>query len=186
MDYDITFIFAKPIPDDSQKEYPFMSDKDFLYFSLGKFVENSLRVEVEKEIVWDEDRIFSHYWEHVEKPFFPKVVKMLDGKSTKSYILKGINAIEKTRKIIGSYSEPEERTLRWEYERNFEPVPSHNGWHAADSKGAVLMDISLHFEEEEIMNNNLYSKLREYSDGLDENVKQNLFGRRPLAKRLFE
>ncbi len=100
-----------------------------------------------------------HYSEHKEKPFFEKLVKHITGElhnqeNVIAIVYKGENAIQKVRELAGK-TNPEEaefNTIRGKYGRlNSKTDCFENVIHASDSPKSAEKEISLWFDEDELI-----------------------------------
>lgn len=100
-----------------------------------------------------------HYEEHKEKPFYNELIKHITGElhnneNVIAIAYKGENAIQKIRELAGS-THPEKAdtfSLRGKYGRiHSETGCMENVLHASDSNESAEKEISLWFNEEELI-----------------------------------
>jgi len=92
----------------------------------------------------DDDIIHRHYAEHVEKPFFPSMKKVMTASPVLAMILEGENIIQVIRHIAG-HTNPEQATpgsIRADFGLNI----THNVIHASDSQESAKREISIFFK----------------------------------------
>ncbi len=101
-----------------------------------------------------------HYEEHKEKPFFEKLIKHLTGEfhnkaNVVAICYEGENAISKIRELAGKTfpDDAEFHSIRGKYGRHNQKTDCvENVIHASDSPESAKREISLWFEEKELIN----------------------------------
>lgn len=90
-----------------------------------------------------------HYAEHVGKPFYEKLVNFITSGPIVVMAIKGINIVEVARRMMGSTdpSKAENGTIR----ADFAQIMERNVIHGSDSVASAEREISIHFKEEEIV-----------------------------------
>lgn len=101
-----------------------------------------------------EDLAKEHYKEHKEKPFFGELVDFITSSPVFAMVWEGENAVTVARKMLGKTNpaEAEVGTIRGDYGLQV----AKNVVHGSDSNESATREISLFFEESEIVN---YTKL---------------------------
>lgn len=101
-----------------------------------------------------EDLAKEHYKEHKEKPFFGELVDFITSSPVFAMIWEGENAVTVARKMLGKTNpaEAEVGTIRGDYGLQV----AKNVVHGSDSNESATREISLFFEESELVN---YTKL---------------------------
>ncbi|MFB6207732.1 MAG: nucleoside-diphosphate kinase [Candidatus Nanohaloarchaea archaeon] len=88
------------------------------------------------KMVWADDQLLEeHYQEHVDKPFYDRLVEYMKKGPVVAMVLEGVNAAENVRKIVGDTNprEAEPATIRGQY--------AHMGFEHADESGALHKNI---------------------------------------------
>lgn len=90
-----------------------------------------------------------HYFEHINKPYFPELLDFMQSGPIVAMVLEGDDAIAKVRKINGSTDPKEaaEGTIRKLYAES----KTYNAVHGSDSKESAAREISIFFNSQEIM-----------------------------------
>ena len=101
-----------------------------------------------------EDLAKEHYKEHKEKPFFGELVDFITSSPVFAMVWEGENAVTVARKMLGKTNpaEAEVGTIRGDYGLQV----AKNVVHGSDSNESATREISLFFEESELVN---YTKL---------------------------
>jgi len=90
-----------------------------------------------------------HYAEHLGKPFYEKLVKFITSGPIVVMVVKGKNAIEVSRRMMGA-TDPSQAgvgTIR----ADFAQIMERNVIHGSDSKESAEREIKIHFKEEELV-----------------------------------
>jgi nucleoside-diphosphate kinase len=102
-----------------------------------------------KMVQIDETLAKQHYQEHLEKSFFPLLLKFITSGPSIAMVLSGKNVIAETRRIVGS-TNPQEAipgTIRGD----FGIITTFNLVHASDSQKSSDREIPIFFKPEEIL-----------------------------------
>ncbi|MCM3539414.1 nucleoside-diphosphate kinase [Priestia endophytica] len=101
-----------------------------------------------------EDLAKEHYKEHEEKPFFGELVDFITSSPVFAMVWEGENAVTVARKMLGKTNpaEAEVGTIRGDYGLQV----AKNVVHGSDSNESATREISLFFNESELVN---YTKL---------------------------
>ncbi|KAB2494824.1 nucleoside-diphosphate kinase [Priestia endophytica] len=101
-----------------------------------------------------EDLAKEHYKEHKEKPFFGELVDFITSSPVFAMVWEGENAVTVARKMLGKTNpaEAEVGTIRGDYGLQV----AKNVVHGSDSNESATREISLFFNESELVN---YTKL---------------------------
>ena len=89
-----------------------------------------------------------HYAEHVDKPFYDRLINYITSGPIIAMVLQGDNTVEGVRKLMGSTrpTDAEVGTLR----ADFAQVKEFNVVHGSDSVESAKREIDLYFKPEEI------------------------------------
>lgn len=118
---------------------------------IRKFEKKGFKIIGIKFMHIDEDTAQRHYGEHKEKPFFEKLVKFITSGPIVAMVIEGNNAIAAARKLMGK-TDPKEAdpgTIRADYAQTKE----RNIVHGSDSSESAKREISIFFNESEIIDN---------------------------------
>ena len=113
--------------------------------------ENNLEIVAQKRIKLSKEKAEGFYFIHRDKPFFNDLIEYMTSGPVIVQVLKGENAVEKYRKIMGSTNpeNAENGTIRKEHALNIQ----ENSVHGSDSNENAKIEIEYFFEESEIINN---------------------------------
>tara|TARA_B100000242_G_C42846346_1_gene393052 strand:- start:32 stop:451 length:420 start_codon:yes stop_codon:yes gene_type:complete len=113
--------------------------------------ENNLEIVAQKRIKLSKEKAEGFYFIHKDKPFFNDLIEYMTSGPVIVQVLKGENAVEKYRKIMGSTNpeNAENGTIRKEHALNIQ----ENSVHGSDSNENAKIEIEYFFEESEIINN---------------------------------
>ncbi len=118
--------------------------------SINKIIEdNNLRIVAQKRIKLSKEKAEGFYSVHNDKPFFNELISYMISEPVIIQVLKGDNAVNKYREIMGS-TNPEEAlpgTIRKEYGLNIQ----ENSVHGSDSNENAKKEIEYFFSNEEII-----------------------------------
>ena len=120
--------------------------------SINKIIEdNSLAIVAQKRIKLSKDQAEGFYVIHKEKPFFNDLIEYMTSGPVIVQVLQGDNAVERYRKIMGSTNpeNAEEGTIRKAHALNIQ----ENSVHGSDSEENAITEISIFFNENEIISN---------------------------------
>tara|TARA_B100002019_G_C20863865_1_gene400638 strand:+ start:162 stop:581 length:420 start_codon:yes stop_codon:yes gene_type:complete len=113
--------------------------------------ENNLEIVAQKRIKLSKEKAEGFYFIHKDKPFFNDLIEYMTSGPVIVQVLKGENAVEKYRKIMGSTNpeNAENGTIRKEHALNIQ----ENSVHGSDSNENAKIEIEYFFKESEIINN---------------------------------
>ena len=120
--------------------------------AINKIIEdNNLEIVAQKRIKLSKEKAEGFYFIHRDKPFFNDLIEYMTSGPVIVQVLKGENAVEKYRKIMGSTNpeNAENGTIRKEHALNIQ----ENSVHGSDSNENAKIEIEYFFEESEIINN---------------------------------
>ena len=118
--------------------------------SINKVIEESdLRIIAQKRVKLTVNQAESFYSVHKERPFFKDLVEYMTSEPVVVQILKGENAVEKYRSLMGATNpeNAEEGTLRKLFALNVQ----ENSVHGSDSAENAIMEMNFFFSSEEIV-----------------------------------
>ncbi|GAB3072153.1 nucleoside-diphosphate kinase [Salinicoccus sesuvii] len=116
---------------------------------VGRLENKGFRIAGAKLMQVSEELAKTHYQEHEEKPFFGELVDFITSGPVFAMVLEGENAIDTARLIVGS-TNPQQAapgTIRGDYGLTV----GKNIIHGSDSKESAEREISLFFDENEIL-----------------------------------
>jgi nucleoside-diphosphate kinase len=116
---------------------------------ITKLEEAGLRIVAQKRVHWDETDAAAFYSVHKERPFFKDLVQFMTSGPIVLQILEGENAVAKNREIMGATNPANAApgTIRKDFAENIE----RNSVHGSDSVDNALQEITLVFQESEIV-----------------------------------
>ncbi len=116
---------------------------------IDRIEDKGYKVSALKMLRVDEGTASKHYEEHVGKPFFNDLVSFITSGPVVAMVIEGDNVIEGMRKMMGK-TDPRESppgTIRGDLAIDL----SRNVVHGSDSKDSADREISIFFNEDEIM-----------------------------------
>ena len=116
---------------------------------LTRFEQKGLQIKALKLMKISEDLAKEHYGEHADKPFFNDLVEYITSGPVLTMVIEGEDVISLIRKMVGATNpyEAELGTIRGD----FSIVTGRNIIHASDSPESAKREISLFFNEDEII-----------------------------------
>ena len=118
--------------------------------SINKIIEdNNLTIVAQKRIKLSREKAEGFYAIHKEKPFFNDLIEYMTSGAVIIQVLKGDNAVDQYRKIMGATNpdNAETGTIRKEFALNIQ----ENSVHGSDSEKNAEVEIQYFFEESEII-----------------------------------
>ena len=110
---------------------------------ISRFEENSLEIERIRVLHIDKNIALAHYKEHVDKPYFPKLLKYMTSGPCIVMIVKGENAVAKSRELMGC-TDPQKAdkgTIRGDFGTDI----TINVVHGSDSEKSAEREINIFF-----------------------------------------
>ena len=116
---------------------------------IAMFEENQLRIVAQKKIWLSKAQAGSFYAVHKDRPFFDELCEFMSSGPIVVQVLRGTNAIEKNREIMGATNpeQAEEGTIRKEFALSM----TENSAHGSDSPETAREEISFFFSGLEII-----------------------------------
>lgn len=116
---------------------------------VRKVEEKGYRIVAMKMMCIDEEKASTHYGEHIEKPFFGELVSFITSGPVVAMVLEGEGVIEGTRTLMGKTNPANSApgTIRGDYAVNL----SRNVVHGSDSPESAKREISIFFNDQELM-----------------------------------
>ena len=118
--------------------------------AINKIIEeNNLIIVAQKRIRLSKDKAEGFYSIHKDRPFFRDLVDYMTSGAVIIQVLKGNNAVEQYRKIMGATNpdNAEIGTIRKEFALNIQ----ENSVHGSDSQENAEIEIKYFFDETEII-----------------------------------
>ncbi len=134
-----TFVMLKP--DAVQRGY--------IGSIVHRFERRGLKIIGMKMIRIDDDLAEQHYAEHIDKPFYPSLKSFITSGPVVPMVLEGDNAIEMVRTMMGA-TDPQSSapgTIRGDFAIDL----GHNIIHGSDGDESATREISLFFDDEELL-----------------------------------
>jgi nucleoside-diphosphate kinase len=115
---------------------------------LDRFQKAGLKLVALKMLHMDEKLGRRHYAAHVEKPFFPDLLKYMTSTPIIAAVFEGQGAVETSRKIMGATNpaKADSGTIR----RDFGLDIQQNSVHGSDSPESAATEIKIFFKDSEI------------------------------------
>ena len=116
---------------------------------MAMFEENQLRIVAQKKIWLSKAQAGSFYAVHKDRPFFDELCEFMSSGPIVVQVLRGTNAIEKNREIMGATNpeQAEAGTIRKEFALSM----TENSAHGSDSPETAREEISFFFSGLEII-----------------------------------
>ena len=116
---------------------------------IAMFEEKQLRIVAQKKIWLSKAQAGSFYAVHKERPFFDELCEFMSSGPIVVQVLKGVNAIERNREIMGATNpeQAEDGTIRKEFALSM----TENSAHGSDSTGTAKEEINFFFSGLEIL-----------------------------------
>ena len=116
---------------------------------IAMFEENQLRIVAQKKIWLSKAQAGSFYAVHKDRPFFDELCEFMSSGPIVVQVLRGTNAIEKNREIMGATNpeQAEKGTIRKEFALSM----TENSAHGSDSPETAREEISFFFSGLEII-----------------------------------
>lgn len=123
----------------------FANSETIIMLIKDRLKKAGLIIEEAKYIQYDESHAKQHYFEHVEKPFYPDLEKYITSDKAYGMVVYGDNAIAKIRALCGATKNPAPGTIRHD-------IPELLGWpirvtenviHSSDSPAAAKREIAI-------------------------------------------
>ena len=118
--------------------------------AINKIIEdNNLTIVAQKRIKLSKDKAEGFYSVHKDKPFFNDLIEYMTSGAVIIQVLKGDNAVDQYRKIMGATNpdNAETGTIRKEFALNIQ----ENSVHGSDSEDNAKIEIEYFFKKEEIV-----------------------------------
>jgi len=117
---------------------------------ISRFEGKGLKLVALKMLRMDEKLARRHYAAHVDKPFFPELLKYITSGPIIAAVFEGEGAVEISRKTMGATNpaKADPGTIR----RDFGVDVTQNSVHGSDSPGTAATEIKIFFKESEILN----------------------------------
>ena len=116
---------------------------------ISMFEEKQLRIVAQKKIWLSKAQAGSFYAVHKDRPFFDELCEFMSSGPIVVQVLRGTNAIEKNREIMGA-TNPEQAevgTIRKEFALSM----TENSAHGSDSPETAREEISFFFSDLELL-----------------------------------
>lgn len=112
---------------------------------LTHYENNRLTIENLKWLLPNETLLSEHYKEHIDKPFYPKLIQFMQSGPMIAVLISGVDAVERVRKINGAtyYLNAECGSIRGKYASD----RTQNLVHGSDSIESAIREINLWFPD---------------------------------------
>lgn len=117
---------------------------------VGRFERRGLKVVAMKMLVLDNEMAKKHYAEHAAKPFFQGLVSFITSGPVVAMVIEGRDVVSIVRSMLGATSPAKSApgTIRGDFALEM----GRNVIHASDSPESAKREISLYFDNTEIVN----------------------------------
>lgn len=119
-------------------------EKKVLNDVLERFKKAQLKVSNIKEMHLDERILREHYSHVVDRDFYPEMEKQMMSGPVIAMIVEGIDAVSKTREMMGPTKNAEPGTIRGDYGDKL--VPHKNVIHGSDSVENARIEIARFYD----------------------------------------
>lgn len=116
---------------------------------LKRYESKGLKIVAMKLMQISEEMARKHYAKHLNKDFFPELIRFITSGPVVALVLEGDNAIEVVRKLNGE-TNPQKASLGT-IRGDFGISKTKNIVHGSDSKESAEREIQLFFSESEIL-----------------------------------
>lgn len=116
---------------------------------IARYEAKGLRIAGMKIMQVTDEIAKQHYAEHVEKPFFPGLLRYITSGPVVALVLEGKNAVEEVRKMNGATNPLNAAcgTIRGDFAQEV----GRNVVHGSDSEEAAAREIAIYFGNEEVL-----------------------------------
>jgi nucleoside-diphosphate kinase len=114
---------------------------------IKRIERTGLKIQAMKFLQISKEQAEKHYEVHKERPFYPSLVKFITSGPTVAIAVEGLNAVVKTRSIVGA-TNPKDATpgtIRGDFGLDI----GRNMVHASDSVENALLELAIYFKEDE-------------------------------------
>lgn len=110
-----------------------------------RLIDANLKIIEKGFIYYNKDMAKQHYYEHVGKDFYQNLEEYITSDKAFGMIVEGDNAILKIRSMVGSTSNPQKGTIRYDIPLLLgrKPEITANVIHASDSQEAAKKEIQI-------------------------------------------
>ncbi|MDD3236990.1 MAG: nucleoside-diphosphate kinase [Candidatus Gastranaerophilales bacterium] len=118
---------------------------------VSRFEKKGFKIVGMKLLTPTQEMAAKHYAEHVEKPFYSRLVKYITSGPILAMVVEGIDVIKQSRKMMGKTNpqDAEVGTIRFDYAQNMEV----NVIHGSDCPESAEREIAIYFTKGEIFDN---------------------------------
>ena len=116
---------------------------------IARYEAKGLRIAGMKLMMVTEEMARKHYAEHVDKPFFPGLLKYITSGPVVALVLEGRNAVAEVRKMNGATNPLEAAcgTIRGDFAQD----KGRNAVHGSDSVESAQREIAIYFGDDEVL-----------------------------------
>jgi len=116
---------------------------------ITRFERKGFKILAMKLLQVSDKQAAEHYAEHEGKPFYPRLVKYIQSGPIVAMVVKGYGVVDSVRHIVGATNplNADVGTIR----ADFAQVMEYNVVHASDSVNSAEREISIYFNENEIL-----------------------------------
>lgn len=114
---------------------------------IKRIERTGLKIQAMKFLQISKEQAEKHYEVHKERPFYHSLVKFITSGPTVAIAVEGLNAVVKTRSIVGA-TNPKDATpgtIRGDFGLDI----GRNMVHASDSVENALLELAIYFKEDE-------------------------------------
>ena len=116
---------------------------------ITRLEDKELQIQAIKMVWLDERLLKEHYKEHIDKPFFARLLSYMSQNPVIAMVVAGESAIKNIRNLVGATDPLEAKpgSIRGDFALTME---QGNIIHASDSKNSAKKEINLFFDVDEI------------------------------------
>lgn len=116
---------------------------------ISRFERKGLKIVAMKMLKMNKELAKKHYEAHINKPFYPDLESFITSGPIIAMVIEGKEAVEVVRNMVGATNarKAQPGTIRGDFSNSF----SRNLIHASDSPEAASKEISLFFDQSEII-----------------------------------
>lgn len=118
-------------------------ERNYIGKILSIYEDNNLKITDLKMLTCSEELARKHYAEHLEKPFFPDLLKYITRGPLVALILEGEDAISRVRKLHGP-ADPN-KAVNGTIRKLYATSGTENAVHASDSLESAERELSIWF-----------------------------------------
>ncbi len=131
-----TYVMVKP---------GFASKPEVIREIAKRLKENGLNIAFHSYVRYTEDTARMHYYEHVEKPFYPELKEYITSSKAFGMVVEGENAVAVVRELCGATKNPAQGSIRFDIPQmlNMPCRVTENVVHSSDSVESAKKEMEI-------------------------------------------